>query len=83
MQATHRIVLLPCQALPGEQVPRALLSQYQAQAAAAADSAAAAAGADDAPAHGTHAGQRNAAQSALPNYLRRSGDAQLSAAAAA
>lgn len=64
-------------------MPCALLSKYQAQAATAADSAATAAGADDAAAYGTNAGPRNASESSLPNYLRRSGDAQLSAAAAA
>lgn len=54
LQAAHRIVLLPRQTLPGDQVPRTLLLQHQAQAEAAAAAAEAATGPAAEEADGRH-----------------------------
>lgn len=54
LQAAHRAVLLPREALPGDQVFRAVLQQHKAEAEAAAGAAARAAAAAAAAAHGGH-----------------------------
>lgn len=61
LQAAHRAVLLPRQALPGDQVLRALLQQHQAEAQAAAGAATRAAGQIAAPAYGSHEHARSGA----------------------
>lgn len=71
LQTAHRAMLLPRQALPGDQVLRALLLQHQAEAEAAAGAAAGAAGQAAAAAHGGHEHARRRAP--LPAARRRAG----------
>lgn len=71
MQAAHRVVLLPREALPGDQVFSAFLQQHQAEAEAAAGAAASAASQAAAQTHGGHEHARRGA--ALPACLRLAG----------
>ena len=65
MQAAHRVVLLPREALPGDQVFRAFLQQHQAEAEAAAGPATSAASQATAQTYGGHEHARGG--TALPS----------------
>lgn len=69
VQTAHSSLLLPCQTLPREQMPCAILSQYQTQTSTAADPASPAAGSAHAQKDGYHEHPKRASAKFAFSYL--------------